>query len=1658
MNFQGKPKKYLLKTLKVTGWISLSVFGLLVLISLAIQIPYVQNRLVQKAVGFLQNKIGTDVSLKHISLSVPKKIVLTGLYLEDQKKDTLLYAGEIEINTDLWGLTKRTIQLNDVGLSDFSAFISRNDGDSTFNFDYILKAFAGDTTVIADTTQAPWNFSIGDVSLNDIRISFNDALMGNAIALELGTLDVSAEQFDLETSTVKVDEISLENVKADILQTKVAEDTVEVVSDSTAQPIAFDIGVNAIDLKDIEVKYNHDLTGQVIVLTLGELLVETDAMDLKNRVINLDKVSLHNTFVSIHQKSGYKPASHGGDTLASPKASDTWHMSLRELDLSNNSLQYHDFNQPFQKGVFDVNHLWIAGLNTKANDLAWQGSQFRGNLSSLSLRDRSGFSIESCSGLFALTDNSATAKDLKFTSPNSNLAIDAKIDFNSLETISNTYPDMSVNLNVQKTVIGVRDILFFVPTLFEGSPLNVPENATVSLDTKIKGPLKDLMLERFNLQTLRGTTIDVHGNIQIRKEEDPYLDVELRKFYTTSNDMTTLLPDTLIPSSITLPEWLNLSGKLKGTIGSPNVQCILTSDLGHISLDADLGKAKNSETLKYSGDLKITEFNAGKLLKQEENIGPVTLTATVDGSGLKMDELDTKLNLHVISFLYNGYNYRDFILNGTLQKYFFEGTAALNDQNLSMKLDGGLNFNKEIPEYHFSFELKNADFKALNFSERPLKARGTLEVDLATADFKIINGDLNIRKVAIFNGSDLYAVDSLLFASIDQKGQSEISIRSDIIDGNFKGTINLYSLPEVIQRHFNNYFSLQDTVYEKPAQPQNFNFALKIKNTDLITEILIPELDPFVPGVIEGAFDSNSDQLDMKINLADFRYSGIGADSITFDVTSDKEALSYTLALRKILMDTLRMEALKLEGNVANDSIRTKLVILDSLQRNKYVWGGVFHSLEKVFQFRFLPNEVVMNYAPWATPPDNSLQFTSKGILANNFSITNINESIALKTSNDQDSIVSIVFKDLNLQNITKLVEGTTPLDGLANGDLSMMSSEKGAFNSNLQIDDLTILDHVWGNLSVALGQTASGPLNIDVRLESEHTSLKAAGYYIKNPSAPEINFAANIEKFDLANIGVLTGGQLKNTKGALKGGFRITGNPSQPDVEGEINFSNASFTPSLVNSEFTLENETIRVEDEDIILSNFEIKDRQNNKAKLDGTIKSEAFTNFALNLKLTASNFQILNSTEKDNDLFYGKVGVSTTTSITGNFSEPVVDMHVNLTDESNFTYVIPQSEKGVLEQKGIVEFVDRDAKDDPFLATINPKDTLKSTFKGINLSANIELNDKETFNIIIDPATGDKLSVKGNSTLTLDIDPTGDMVLTGRYEISEGSYDLSFYKLVKRKFLIEKGSSIIWAGNPIDATMDISAIYEVETSPIELISNETTDAQELNTYKQRLPFLVYLHIKGQLMTPEISFQLDMAEADRNAFGGVVYAKLRDINTRESDLNKQVFALLILKRFISDNPLDNKAGSDVASTARRSVSKLLSEQLNRLSENIEGVELSFDVKSYEDYSTGSAEGQTEVQLGLSKSLLNDRLIVKVSGNFEVEGETSDQNSASDYIGDLALEYKLTEDGRFRITGFRNTNFDMINGELLETGVGLIYIKDYNTLRELFKANAKEN
>jgi hypothetical protein len=337
-------------------------------------------------------------------------------------------------------------------------------------------------------------------------------------------------------------------------------------------------------------------------------------------------------------------------------------------------------------------------------------------------------------------------------------------------------------------------------------------------------------------------------------------------------------------------------------------------------------------------------------------------------------------------------------------------------------------------------------------------------------------------------------------------------------------------------------------------------------------------------------------------------------------------------------------------------------------------------------------------------------------------------------------------------------------------------------------------------------------------------------------------------------------------------------------------------------------------------------------------------------------------------------------------------------------------------------------------------------------MDLTSNITVNKDSKLRILIDPVAGDSLVIEGEATLSFAIDPSGKLTLTGRYEILKGSYQLSFGEYIKREFTIAKGSSLTWLGSPYEADVDITAIYTVKTTVLDLIQDQLSgiSQEERNKYKQELPVQVYLMMKGKLLAPEIHFKLDLPPEQRGVLNGTVYAKLNEVNDQESELNKQVFALLVLGRFLAENPLASAMGNNEFSDfARSSVSQILSTQLNRLSEQyIAGASLNVGLASYQDYSSGTAEGRTQLQLALSKQLFDERVTVQVGGNVDLEGRRSQENSLNNFAGDLKVLYKLTEDGRWQLQVFRQDTYEgAIDGDITKTGAGVVFTIDFDKL-----------
>jgi uncharacterized protein YhdP len=139
---QGKAGHIIRKTLKVLAWILLSIICLFLLVLILIQLPSVQNFGRKKIVTFLEKKIGTPVQITHLDIDFPKLIVLEGVYFQDQQKDTLLAGKKLKVDISLFKLLKNTVEVNEISLEGITAHVKRNQS-GIFNFDYIIKAFAG---------------------------------------------------------------------------------------------------------------------------------------------------------------------------------------------------------------------------------------------------------------------------------------------------------------------------------------------------------------------------------------------------------------------------------------------------------------------------------------------------------------------------------------------------------------------------------------------------------------------------------------------------------------------------------------------------------------------------------------------------------------------------------------------------------------------------------------------------------------------------------------------------------------------------------------------------------------------------------------------------------------------------------------------------------------------------------------------------------------------------------------------------------------------------------------------------------------------------------------------------------------------------------------------------------------------------------------------------------------------------------------------------------------------------------------------------------------------------------------------------------------------------------------------------------------------------
>src|SRR5690606_37981140 len=129
--------------------------------------------------------------------------------------------------------------------------------------------------------------------------------------------------------------------------------------------------------------------------------------------------------------------------------------------------------------------------------------------------------------------------------------------------------------------------------------------------------------------------------------------------------------------------------------------------------------------------------------------------------------------------------------------------------------------------------------------------------------------------------------------------------------------------------------------------------------------------------------------------------------------------------------------------------------------------------------------------------------------------------------------------------------------------------------------------------------------------------------------------------------------------------------------------------------------------------------------------------------------------------------------------------------------------------------------------------------------------------------DEKVGDVLRAKGDGDLTIKINDQGDFNMYGDYIVKDGDYLFTLQNVINKRFNLEEGGKISWNGNPLEAELNLTAVYRLRARLFELLAS-SEDSASAEIYKKRTPINLKLNITNTITSPNIGFDIDLPTTD--------------------------------------------------------------------------------------------------------------------------------------------------------------------------------------------------
>jgi len=1301
-------------------------------------------------------------------------------------------------------------------------------------------------------------------------------------------------------------------------------------------------------------------------------------------------------------------------------------MKIDNIKVSNGNFSIKDYNKPNPESVD------FTGINGEVEGLRIKGSNIEAKVKGLDLVGFGGLSLENSSTDFAMDNTYMKFNNLLLNTEGTTLKGQVNMTYEE-GGLKNFTEEVNLLLDIKPSKLSTNDIRYF----YDG----VGADQTLYLQTIAKGTLNDFVLANTILSDQAGSQII--GQFKFEKllqgNDKLKITTSLDRLYINRERATALLPEVLgeaFPVEFSKVGWLDLSGNLTYSNFDISADIKALSQIGYAETNIELTKINQKDQATYRGNIILDDFDLGQISGQKQ-LGKTTIDLFVDGKSFDTDKLQTILTGQIFALNFNGYTYRNILVDGNLKLPKYQGFVSSKDPNAQLDFDGEIDFTSKPNEYNFVANIESLNLKALGFVKDSISNfKGQLQVNAKGTNIDDFEGTALLENAVYTNTHDIYEFANFEADARFLEDETRlISFKSeDIAEGYINGRFKVNQLASIVENALGSLYTNYSPVELEENQYVDFNFVIN----DKIVNLFAPQVEISEETQIEGKI--NADEGDFKLNFTTpfVNVSGNRLANIDLQVDNQNPLYNTYIAIDSISLKSYNITDFNFINVTQNDTLFARTEFVGGNEKEDFYNLNLYYTIDEENRsiVGFNKSEVNFKQFMWyineEENEENKVVFNKE---INDFEVHNLTLSHEGQTvvldggmKGDDYKDFLLTFDEVDLNKITPALEGLS-FKGLINGE-AKLHQDKEVFDpsTDIHITGLAINDVDLGefNLAVQGSETLE-----DFDIQSTITNEGKKVFYIDGKlkllnENSRLNAEVGLDEFDMKVIAPFLQSIFSDLRGNASGVLQVGGSHKNPKVDGTLYLNDAGMRPVFTGVDYGFEPQTeLHITEKSFTLNQQKLIDTKNKtEGIIDGSISHHNFQNWALDLSINSDNLMVLDLEPQEEVPYYGTAFIDGTATMKG--PAETMNIAVQARSKPGTKIKIPLDETGGVGDNNFIHFLTEEEKKLREQGIFESVENIQTG--GIQLDFDLVITPDAEVEVIIDQATGHGMKGKGSGYIKMAINTLGRFNMWGNYTIQEGEYNFKYDVLIDKKLNVKRGGTIVWDGDPMNAVLNMEAVYHTQANPGVIV--------ESSMVNRKIDTDVTLVLTGNLTSLNFDFLIDFPNVSSTIKSEIEYT-LADKDLRET----QALALLATGNFIDAENAGTAAYGSFFERAGNMVGDMFSDEDSKVK-----VGFNYTQRERNPYSESDSES---ARVGVNVSTnLSDRVVFNGKLGVPVGGEDNA------IVGDVEIQFLLNEDGSLRAQVFNRENNITYLGEGIgyTQGVGLAYEVDFNTFRELWQ------